>query len=672
MGSVVFPVMSLEGDVTEIYGRKITAGLRAGTPLHTYLPGPHRGVWNEEALIASKEIILCESILDALKFWCAGHRNVTASYGVNGFTEDHKAAFKKHGVKNVWIAYDRDDAGDAAAERLKEELDTMGIGSHRVLLPRGLDANEYARTGGSLAVLLNGSERLTKGEQAPAPVIPLAADPLVMVNGGEVTLEREDRRYRVRGLGKNTTHEILRGNVLVSRKDDFHIDTFDLNTDRQRIVFIKRAAEELHVKEDVIRSLGGAELGPGKHLHAQINHAAVQAEKLAGKLLARMVDQRKKQILINLPTAVFIGIGERGVTGLAEQHRYKLIPTREAPSVPHPTMPGHGCIEKPPWRHAQKLAENAGSLSHGRSPSGVEMCSCRNFSNRPVGRPQAHFIRLIWTRALRPPPPKKLRACQRQTPSLPLNLLSGRFRLLSPQRKPSRHPVVPPRHLDHIRPRHHRPVLFHQPPLLSAFRPNRHHLPHWRPAKILIQWKQAVRLQLPEYPPQFLLHNVHTVEKRPLVQPDLLNARLPVRPLQKVPFKHFILLLVQRPLAHQLKIRDVLLVPPPPRPVSSRPLHRIQRQGARHPRFPAAVPVARKTRPKDRAEHTPARLLFSSHRRPPQSQSAAKHARCARQSYRFTPCPFHGFFPFFLCFLFFFQLRQARFPSGTACVNNPI
>ncbi len=262
MGSVVFPVVSLDGEVTEIYGRKITAGLRTGTPLHTYLPGPHRGVWNEEALQVSKEIILCESIIDALTFWCAGFRNVTASYGVNGFTEDHKAAFARHGVKNVWIAYDRDEAGDTAAERLKEELAAMGIGSHRVLFPHGVDANEYALkvtpAAQSLAVLLNGATFLEKPkpaarEETPAPVIPFAADPQVTVNGDEITLEREDRRYRVRGLGKNTTHEIMRINVLVSRKDDFHIDTFDLNADRQRIVFIKRAAEELHVKEDVIR-----------------------------------------------------------------------------------------------------------------------------------------------------------------------------------------------------------------------------------------------------------------------------------------------------------------------------------------------------------------------------------------------------------------------------------
>ena len=40
----------------------------------------------------SKEIILCESLIDALTFWCAGFRNVTGSYGVAGFTEDRKVA----------------------------------------------------------------------------------------------------------------------------------------------------------------------------------------------------------------------------------------------------------------------------------------------------------------------------------------------------------------------------------------------------------------------------------------------------------------------------------------------------------------------------------------------------------------------------------------------------
>ncbi|HEY6724300.1 MAG TPA: CHC2 zinc finger domain-containing protein, partial [Polyangiaceae bacterium] len=143
-GSLVIPVFDERGGVTEMYGRKVNDHLRDGTPKHLYLPGPHRGVWNEGALASSKEIILCESLIDALTFWCAGFRNVTASYGVEGFTDDHREAFRKHGTERVLIAYDRDAAGDAAAEKLAAELAAMAIEVLRVVFPKGMDANEYS------------------------------------------------------------------------------------------------------------------------------------------------------------------------------------------------------------------------------------------------------------------------------------------------------------------------------------------------------------------------------------------------------------------------------------------------------------------------------------------------------------------------------------------------
>jgi DNA primase catalytic core len=143
-GCVVFPVIDLEsGDVTEAYGRKIGPQAR-GLPVHLYLHGQHKGVWNEKALGVWDEVILCESIIDAMTFWCAGLRNVTCSYGVNGFTSDHLAAFKRHGTKRVLIAYDRDDAGESAAEKLWPLLAAEGIECYRVQFPKGMDANEYA------------------------------------------------------------------------------------------------------------------------------------------------------------------------------------------------------------------------------------------------------------------------------------------------------------------------------------------------------------------------------------------------------------------------------------------------------------------------------------------------------------------------------------------------
>ena len=46
---------------------------------------------------------------------------MTSSYGVQGFTADHLAAMKAHGTERVLIAYDNDDAGNAAARELGRE-----------------------------------------------------------------------------------------------------------------------------------------------------------------------------------------------------------------------------------------------------------------------------------------------------------------------------------------------------------------------------------------------------------------------------------------------------------------------------------------------------------------------------------------------------------------------
>jgi DNA primase len=179
-----------------------------------------------------------------LTFWCAGFRNVTASYGVNGFTDDHKAAFAKHGVQHVWIAYDRDEAGDVAAEQLKKEF---SISTARVLFPKGMDANEYALkvtpASQSFAVLLNRTEK--------PPAVP--AEPVAQISGDEITLQEEDRRYRIRGLAKNMSHELLKVNVLVHCGDLFHVDTLDLYSARQRAAFTKQASEELRLKEETLR-----------------------------------------------------------------------------------------------------------------------------------------------------------------------------------------------------------------------------------------------------------------------------------------------------------------------------------------------------------------------------------------------------------------------------------
>ena len=183
-GSVVVPVLDAHGQVCELYGRKVTAKLRPGTPLHLYLPGNAtrgRGVFNVAALKASQEIILCESIIDALTFWCAGHRHVTTAYGVQGFTDEMLAAFKTHSIARVLIAYDRDEAGDKAADKLAERLIEGGMECFRIQFPKGMDANEYALkvtpAAKSLGILIRQAAWLGKGKAPPAMLSKPAENP---------------------------------------------------------------------------------------------------------------------------------------------------------------------------------------------------------------------------------------------------------------------------------------------------------------------------------------------------------------------------------------------------------------------------------------------------------------------------------------------------------------
>jgi DNA primase len=297
-GSLVVPIFDEAGSVAGMYGRKVTEGLRAGTPLHLYLPGPHRAAFNSRALQGQSTAIVCEALIDAMSFWTAGFRNVTSAYGVEGFTPHHLEALKAHQVKNILIAFDRDDAGDRAADELGRRLVADGFNCWRVLFPRGFDANALAckepPASKSLGVVLRQAQWM--GPDAGARAAPLLDSPSLVAevapavseavpSAGDVAAasmsssapaaveihaspDASDehifhfgpRRYRVRGLSKNSSPESLKVNLLASSGEAFHVDTFDMYQAKARAHFIAAAATELKsdveaVKHDVGRLL---------------------------------------------------------------------------------------------------------------------------------------------------------------------------------------------------------------------------------------------------------------------------------------------------------------------------------------------------------------------------------------------------------------------------------
>ncbi|OGQ26378.1 MAG: DNA primase, partial [Deltaproteobacteria bacterium RBG_16_71_12] len=282
-GRVTIPIFDESGAVVSMYGRVILHNLRAGTPDHLYLPGPHRGVFNLNGLKGARDVILCEALIDALTFWSAGFKNVTSSYGVEGFTAEILQAMKQHQVERVLVAYDRDDAGDAAAAKLIERLRGEGFSCARILFPRGMDANSYALkvqpAEKSLRLVVDKAVFEGQATSQPEPAaaakdevlsIPLAASspapstpvtappplsgPLVEVKGDdELVIAAGDRRYRVRGIKKNLSHEVLRVNLFASCGEDFHVDTLDLYSAKQRGAFLAAAARELRIDVEILR-----------------------------------------------------------------------------------------------------------------------------------------------------------------------------------------------------------------------------------------------------------------------------------------------------------------------------------------------------------------------------------------------------------------------------------
>ena len=133
-GCITFPLTDDTGRIQQIYGRRIDNKSKAK---HFYLSQPMGGVLNLEAFTACDELILCESVIDALTFWCAGFRNVTTIYGTNGLTEDMVCALQVHDIKRVLLAYDADDAGDNAAALHAGRFGSLGIECFRARVSDG-------------------------------------------------------------------------------------------------------------------------------------------------------------------------------------------------------------------------------------------------------------------------------------------------------------------------------------------------------------------------------------------------------------------------------------------------------------------------------------------------------------------------------------------------------
>ncbi len=270
-GCVVVPIPDpISGAWVNLYGR----GLRVSR--HCYLPGPQRGVVNFQAARQSGEVVLAESILDALSFHQTGIATAIPMYGTSGFTPAMLDLLKREGVRWVILALDNDEPGRKAASLVKDRLTAAGIAVRVARLPDGIkDPNELlvslgGDAGEAFRRMLEEAEPRPEAVSEPAPaaepasaagaaapatepVAPPAADAAgVTREDGQLILRREGLGYRARvyplALGR------LRATVRIDKGEAFHVDTIDLYASRSRSEFARRASKLTGESEGAIEA----------------------------------------------------------------------------------------------------------------------------------------------------------------------------------------------------------------------------------------------------------------------------------------------------------------------------------------------------------------------------------------------------------------------------------
>jgi len=285
-GSVVFPLLDANSNqAVGLYAR------HTDKKQHLYLAGKRRGVFNPAGAKETEEIILTESVIDALSLWSLGIRNVTCAYGVNGLTEEIINHLSESRIKKVTLMLDSDATGKEAVEKFSEKLSAIGIESRSIELP-GKDASEFVTNGGTLEQVQSLLSAVETQTETLNPELATLAD-------GTRTITFNQREYRVRGLSPFGL-EKLKINLRLNVGNLFHLDTLDLYQSRARQTFSQVAAKSCRVSESIINSdlltlienLEAERLQMRKTSNAEVETSAAMTETEKQTALSFLKDER--------------------------------------------------------------------------------------------------------------------------------------------------------------------------------------------------------------------------------------------------------------------------------------------------------------------------------------------------------------------------------------------
>ena len=226
VGCVMFPVHDVEGNIVTLYGRHIddptTTIWKGSMKRHLFLPRRPKGLWKAGIVKTYSEIILADSILDALSLEIAGYANVVSVQGGNGFTDADLKVFEEYGVQRILCLPDDCDPNKILVEDGAAKLAEV---AHASLAP----------------VMGPKAGSLVTNTQTPA------AEPTA---GFNVTYGMH--RYRIMGVEKGQRK--LKATIRLEFAGRMYVDTLDLYCARSRKLFCQDICRIFEEPHDIIEA----------------------------------------------------------------------------------------------------------------------------------------------------------------------------------------------------------------------------------------------------------------------------------------------------------------------------------------------------------------------------------------------------------------------------------
>ncbi len=147
---ILFPIMDERGRVIGFGGRKLPGaeGAKYQNSRDNELYNKSKVLyglnWAKADAVNHGEVVICEGYTDVIGFARAGIPRAVATCGT-ALTEDHVRQLKRF-TRRLVLAYDADDAGQAAADRVYAWERTHDIEVAVVALPPGSDPDDLARS----------------------------------------------------------------------------------------------------------------------------------------------------------------------------------------------------------------------------------------------------------------------------------------------------------------------------------------------------------------------------------------------------------------------------------------------------------------------------------------------------------------------------------------------